>query len=98
MHRSPGCALSRLIFGVLSVGLIYVLGRLAYGPSGGLLAAALLAVWGMHVQYSQEVDADALLFFLTLLTSVGLLLHARAVHAGAGWATAGLVMFGAATC
>jgi hypothetical protein len=84
-----------LVFGVLSVGLIYVLGRLAYGPSGGLLAAALLAVWGMHVQYSQEADADALLFFLTLLTSVGLLLYARAVHAGGSWATAGLVMVGA---
>jgi hypothetical protein len=84
-----------LLFGVLSVGLIYVLGRIAYGPTGGLLAAALLAVWGMHVQTCQEADADTLLFFLTLLTSVGLLLYARAVHAGDGWAMAGLILFGA---
>jgi uncharacterized membrane protein len=66
--------------GVMSVGLIYVLGRLAFGATGGLLAAALLAVWTMHVDYSQEARAYSLLFFLSLLTSVGLLYYARALQ------------------
>ena len=66
--------------GVMSVGLIYMLGRLAFGASGGLLAAALLAVWSAHVDYSQEARAYSLLVFLTLLASLGTLLYARALH------------------
>jgi hypothetical protein len=66
--------------GVMSVGLIYVLGRLAFGATGGLLAAALLAVWTMHVDYSQEARAYSLLFFLSLLTSVGVLSYACALQ------------------
>jgi uncharacterized membrane protein len=65
-----------VVAGVLSVGLMYVLGRLAYGKGGGLLAAALLAVWSIHVDYSQEARAYSLLFFFTLLTSVGFLYYA----------------------
>jgi len=66
--------------GVMSVGLIYLLGRLAFGAASGLLAAALLAVWTVHVDYSQEARAYSLLFFLTLLTSLGLLYYARALQ------------------
>ena len=66
--------------GVMSIGLIYLLGRLAFGAAGGLLAAALLAVWTVHVDYSQEARAYSLLFFLTLLTSLGLLYYARALQ------------------
>lgn len=83
-----------LVFGILSVGLSYVLGRLAYGPSGGLLAAALLAVFGLHVQFSQEADPNALLVFLTLVASVGLLLYARAMEPGSGAGRLGLLLFG----
>ena len=70
-----------VVAGILSVGLIYVLGRLAFGKWGGLLAAALLAVWSMHVDYSQEARAYSLLFFFTLLTSVGLLHYAEILRA-----------------
>ena len=69
-----------VLAGILSVGLIYVLGRLAFGAAGGLLAAALLAVWGAHVDYSQEARAYSLLFLLTLLTSVGLIHYASILH------------------
>jgi hypothetical protein len=69
-----------VIAGVMSVGLIYLVGRLAFGAAGGLIAAALLAVWTIHVDYSQEARAYSLLFFLTLLTSLGLLCYARALH------------------
>ena len=48
--------------GVTSVGLIYLLGRLAFGASGGLLAAALLAVWSAHVDYSQEARVQPAIF------------------------------------
>jgi hypothetical protein len=66
--------------GVMSIGLIYLLGRLAFGAAGGLLAAALLTVWTVHVDYSQEARAYGLLFFLTLLTSLGLLYYAHALQ------------------
>ena len=66
--------------GVASVALMYVLGRISFGLRGGLFAAALLAVWGTHVDYSQEARAYSLFFLLTLLTSVGLALYGDAIH------------------
>jgi hypothetical protein len=66
-----------VVAGVLSVGLMFVVGRLAFGIAGGLLAAALLAVWSAHVDYSQEARAYSVLFFLTLLTTLGLLSYAK---------------------
>lgn len=69
-----------VVAGVMAVGLIYIIGRLAFGAAGGLIAAALLAVWTVHVDYSQEARAYSLLFFLTLLTSLGLLCYGRALH------------------
>ena len=65
-----------VVAGVLSVALMYPLGRLAFGRWGGVLAAALLAVWSMHIDYSQEARAYSLLFLFTLLSSVGLLFYA----------------------
>lgn len=70
--------------GVSAVALIYLLGRLAFRPAGGLLAAALLAVWTAHVDYSQEARAYSLLFLLTLLASVGLVSYAQAVRQEVG--------------
>src|SRR5262245_59370438 len=55
-----------VVAGVMSVALMFLVARLAFGMGGGLLAAALLAVWSAHVDYSQEVRAYSLLFFLTL--------------------------------
>jgi hypothetical protein len=85
-----------VVFGILSVGLIYILGRLAYGAGGGLLAAALLAVWSLPVTASQEAGPDSLLLFLTLLASVGFLIYAQGGRGerGPGWARIGLIMVG----
>jgi hypothetical protein len=86
-----------VVAGVLSVGLIYILGRLAFGKWGGLLSAALLAIWSMHVDYSQEARAYSLLFFFTLLASVGFLYYAEALKAGrepSGRGRLALVLFG----
>lgn len=69
-----------VVAGVMAVGLVYIIGRLAFGAAGGLIAAALLAVWTVHLDYSQEARAYSLLFFLTLLTSLGLLCYGRALH------------------
>jgi mannosyltransferase len=69
-----------VVAGVLSVGVMYLLGRLAFGAAGGLLTAALLAVWSSHVDYSQEARAYSVLFLLTLLTSLGLLYYAHLLH------------------
>ena len=66
-----------VVAGVMSVGVMYLLGRLAFGATGGLLTAALLAVWSSHVDYSQEARAYSVLFLLTLLTSLGLLYYAH---------------------
>lgn len=67
------------VAGVVSVGVMYLLGRVAFGPTGGLLAAALLAVWSIHVDYSQEARAYSVLFLLTLLPSLGLIRYAQLV-------------------
>ena len=69
-----------LVAGVMSVGVMYLLGRLAFGAAGGLLTAALLAVWTPHVDYSQEARAYSVLFLLTLLTTLGLLYYAHLLH------------------
>lgn len=91
-----------VVAGVLSVALMYALGRLAFGRWGGMLAAALLAIWSMHVDYSQEARAYSLLFLFTLLTSVGLYYYADRLkseavgESGQAWRrAAALAMFGA---
>jgi mannosyltransferase len=91
-----------VVAGVMSVGVMYLVGRLAFGAAGGLLAAALLAVWSSHVDYSQEARAYSVLFLLTLLTSLGLLYYAHLLHreaadpdkADAGGRRFALVLFG----
>jgi 4-amino-4-deoxy-L-arabinose transferase-like glycosyltransferase len=62
-----------LVCGIASVALMYVFGRLAHGRWTGLLAAALLAVWPQHIDYSQEARTYALLFLLTLASATSLL-------------------------
>ncbi len=71
-----------VVAGVMSVGLMFLLGRLAFGVAGGLIAAALLAVWSAHVDYSQEARAYSVLFFLTLLASLGLVYYVQLLRHG----------------
>jgi hypothetical protein len=56
------------VFGTLTVFLIWIFGRIAYGPQVGLLSALFLAVCFSHVRDSHYAVNDvALSFFLTLV-------------------------------
>jgi len=57
-----------VIFGVLSILMIYKTARLMAGKEVGLLAALILALNRFHVHFSQEARIYALLVFLTLLS------------------------------
>jgi hypothetical protein len=54
---------------VLSIGAIFVLGRLLYGTAEGLLAAGLLTVLWCPIYYSQEARPYSLLLLLVLVAS-----------------------------
>lgn len=56
------------LFGAATVYLVYRLGRTAYGPATGLLAAALLAVAPGAVYYSDTVRVDIPMTFMLMLT------------------------------
>jgi 4-amino-4-deoxy-L-arabinose transferase-like glycosyltransferase len=55
-----------LVFGVISLALIYVTGSRLFSRPIGLVAATLLAVSGYHVWYSQEAKMYALITALAL--------------------------------
>ena len=94
-------------FGVATIILIYLIGRLLYGPKAGLMASFFLALMPYHVVVSRQVLLDGpMTFFATL----ALYLVARyATSARAQWILAagaavglaflskevGIVMFGA---
>ncbi len=46
------------LIGTACVGLTYVLGRRLHGPGTGLIAAALLAINGLHIAWSQVIRTD----------------------------------------
>jgi tetratricopeptide (TPR) repeat protein len=60
--------LPALIWGVLSVFMVWRLGKLWFGKPIGYLAAFLLTFTPLHVYYSQEVRFYSLATFLTLLS------------------------------
>lgn len=60
--------LPSVIFGVLSVFLIYLLGKKMFNPRAGLIASLLLAVSSFHIFYSQEARPYSLFFFLSMLS------------------------------
>jgi mannosyltransferase len=57
-----------LIFGVLSIGLIYQVGLLLFDERKGLIAALLLALSTFHIHYSQDARPYSLTVFLALLS------------------------------
>lgn len=81
--------------GTLSIPMIYVVARLAIGGRAGLLAAALLAIAPMAVDYSLEARPYALQLFLVLLSAAGLLGWTRQLGKEGG--TGALVLFAVAT-
>lgn len=61
------------IGGTLSIFLTYCIGRRIFTAQVGLLAAALLAVFPLHVTCSRYMKEDALLLFFVLAASVAML-------------------------
>jgi len=57
-----------VIFGVLSILLIYKTGRLMAGPEVGLLSALIVALNRFHIHFSQEARVYALLVFASTLS------------------------------
>lgn len=58
-----------VFFGVLLVGLLYLLGRVMAGPITGVIASALGCVSPFLVYYAQEARTYALWLFLSLLSA-----------------------------
>lgn len=58
--------ISSVLFGVLSVFLIYLVGKELFNPRVGLYASFILSLSSYHIFYSQEARPYALLAFLTL--------------------------------
>ncbi|MBN1866623.1 glycosyltransferase family 39 protein [Candidatus Sumerlaeota bacterium] len=87
-------AASRLlpaIAGSLTVPLVFLIGRLLFGQTPGLLAALLLLVHPWHVLHSQDARMHAVVLFFAavLLYMICRLLYEK--HSLKGWATVGIV-------
>lgn len=57
-----------VLYGVLSLWLVFLIGRRIHSPGMGLLAAAILAAFPRHVLSSTEFKPDILVILLTVLT------------------------------
>jgi len=71
-HVSPSTAGIRLlsvIFGVLTLPVLYLLGRGMYGPRAGLLATAFLALSPFHTVHSQSLRPYPLLCLLAVVSA-----------------------------
>ena len=58
--------LPSVVFGILSIPLIYKVGRLCFGRKVGLVGALWLSLSPLHVWYSQEARMYAMVVFLSL--------------------------------
>jgi hypothetical protein len=57
-----------VVFGTLSLWILFLIGRRLYSPEAGLLAAAVLAAFPRHLTSSTEFKPDILVILLTLVT------------------------------
>ncbi len=57
-----------LIFGVLTIPMIYLLGRRVFNEEVGLISAFVLAISQINTQYSQDTRMYSMLLFLALLS------------------------------
>lgn len=89
MPAQPDFAALRLpsaLFGALSVGVVFAIGRRAAGRFAGCVAALLMALAPTQVQYGQEARSYALLLLLIAVALWGLLGLARQPERAAlGW-------------
>ena len=70
------CRMINVIYGTLSLWLLFLIGRRIDSPEVGLLAAAILAAFGRHVLSSSEFKPDILVILLVVLTFYWTLLAA----------------------
>jgi hypothetical protein len=77
-----------VLFSVLTVPLLYLLGKRLFGETAGLLAAGLLAVNAYHIRYAQEARSYAMLIFLIVLATWILVRNLQEPAAHWGWYTA----------
>ena len=61
------CRLVNVVFGVLSLYVVFLIGRRLHSPGLGLLAAAILAAFHRHVVSSTHFKPDILVMLLTAL-------------------------------
>ena len=62
------CRMINVIYGTLSLWVLFLIGWRIYSSGVGLLAAAILAAFGRHVLSSSEFKPDILVIFLVTLT------------------------------
>jgi len=60
--------LPSVIFGILTIALVYKVGKIFFGTKEGLIGAFLLSISTFHVYYSQEARMYTLLALLSLLS------------------------------
>lgn len=80
-----------LVFGLLSVALLYRLGRDAFSPGVGLYAAVLMAFSAFFIDYMHEGRAYTLMAFLVIL-SVWLYVRVSQSHRPPWWGYLALVL------
>lgn len=69
-----------VVCGIACVFLTYLIGRRLWGPRPGLIAAAILAVNALHVEYSQVIRTDvqaSMFMLLCVLASLSIYDHGR---------------------
>ncbi len=83
-----------VIFGLLSILLIYQIGTILFNKNVGLLTALILALSSFHIYYSQEARSYNLMAFLTLLSFYFLIkiLRKRKLIFSAGYITASILL------
>jgi len=62
------CRMTNVAYGLLSLWLLFLIGRRIWSPEVGLLAAAVLSAFSRHVLSSVEFKPDILVILLTVLT------------------------------
>src|SRR5258708_5193617 len=66
-HTRAWLRIPAVVWGVATIAMVYILGRRWFSNSTGLFAAALIAVSGVHIQFSREARGYSLLVFLCVV-------------------------------
>lgn len=78
----PGLRILSICLGLLTIGMLYLLGRDLFGRGAGLLAALCLAVSPIHIFHAQGIRMYVL---MTLLAVCSVYTYMKVMRAGGGW-------------